>query len=245
MATDNPNEAQHATQEHEKLMQQVTEQYIDAYTRGQAPSVEEYARRYPELAEDLLEFALFFHAYAEDTDFSFAPEPYLDPAASAALQQIHAMEEAKETPVPRAAAARAAHFSPDQVSSLAPVGGEVRPIKGILAEAAARKLSTRKLAAMVDVTSEVLAKLDARAIEVTSIPSAFLRRLAENLNVPAGSIHAYLSGIGGPATSAQFYFAESAPEQKQESFLQAIDESALTEREKRHWREVAESEGLA
>lgn len=228
------------------MLQRITTQYIDAYDRGEQPSLDDYIRRYPAYAADLLDFGLFYHGFVADVPVASTPSaPYLDPAASAALQQIHAMEEAKETPVPRAAAARAAHFSPDQVSSLAPVGGEVRPIKGILAEAAARKLSTRKLAAMVDVTSEVLAKLDARAIEVTSIPSAFLRRLAENLNVPAGSIHAYLSGIGGPATSAQFYFAESAPEQKQESFLQAIDESALTEREKRHWREVAESEGLA
>lgn len=216
------------------MLQEITAQYVTAYDRGERPSIEDYMRRYPAYASDLLDFAVFYHGYVADLPISSAQrEPQLDEYASAAMAKIRGLE--AQTPVPAIAEPAAVPYGSP--------GRPVPQIKGIVAEGISRRIAPAKLAAMVRVTPDVLAKLDARAIAVASIPSAFLRELARVLEVPVGSIQAYLSGTA--STQARFYFSETAPTQGQESFLQAIDESALPFEQKLAWREDVEREGLA
>lgn len=230
MAHDNINQAPDATREHEMALQRITAQYIDAYEHGEHPSIEEYIRRYPAFASELLEFALFYQSYVAGVlEPTAPPEPKLDANASAALSRIRASRRAAS---PAAAA----------VPYAGTPRGAIQPIQGIAREGIKRGLPPAKLAAILRITPDVLAKLDARAITVASIPHAFLRHVADELKVPTGAITAYLSG----QVSAQpsFFFAEKAPEQGQESFVRAIEESALPPDEKVRWREAAEREGL-
>ena len=155
----------------EDLLDQVTGQYQADQEAGKEPLVRDYIQRYPDLAKEIAEFALFYHtigAHLPEPDFSQAPP--LSAIAQQALER-----------------ARAASASP-QLSSLIKAG-------------TAAGMTPPALASTVGITPDVLAKLESRMIRPESVSRTLVQRFADTLKVSADAVAAFLAGSasGAPA----------------------------------------------
>lgn len=201
-------------------VERITFQYADEYRQGRRPRIEDYVRRYPQYASELLEFAVYFHTIGfEDEPFEEAAELTLSPAAEKALARIRE---------------RSAGYTP----SAAPA---VAPVESLFKQGLAVQLAPPQLAAAVGLTMDVLAKIEARAITVASIPRTLVQRLATALKLAPEAIAAYLSAAP-PNQAGGFYYADQAPTQQQESFLDAVRASTLSPEQKSAWAEIAQAE---
>jgi hypothetical protein len=100
------------------------------------------------------------------------------------------------------------------------------------------KYSPPQLAAAVGLTVDLLGKLQAHAIAAATIPRALIQRFADVLKTAPEAIAAYLSA----SPAGGFYMAEQQPDQQQESFLDAVQASALSPEGKREWAEIVNAE---
>jgi hypothetical protein len=188
-------------QERQARVERLTAQYVADYEAGLSPSLDEYIARNPDIAQELADFALYFHTVAADL-------PALDTA---------------NPPLPSAAAQRA--FARLFGSS----------IQGLVARGVEVGITAPKLMERIRLSPDLLGKLEARALTTTSIPTTLVARLAESLQAPAAAISSFL---GARPASAAFYYADQAPQARQESFADAVRASALPEATKREWLDV-------
>jgi hypothetical protein len=192
----------------------ITAQYVREFRTGLLPRIEEYVQQYPEYTRELLEFSVYFHTVGFDSpEPDAAPATDLSPAAGRALSQI-----------------RERH-----------AGSATSPIEALVKQGGAAGYSPPRLAAAVGLTTDLLAKLEARAIAVATIPPTLIKRLAETLKVAPESVAAYL-GASQPGPAGAFYYADRPPTQEQQSFLDAVRASTLPPEQKREWAEIAERE---
>jgi hypothetical protein len=191
----------------------ITFQYATEFRSGRNPRIEEYIQRYPAYADELLEYALYFHAFEIDSKPLEEPaELSLSPAGEKAMARIHAQVVAtKSEPVP--------------IQSLVQLGLDA-------------KYSPLQLAAAVGLTVDLLGKLQAHAIAAATIPRALIQRFADVLKTAPEAIAAYLSA----SPAGGFYMADQQPDQQQESFLDAVEVSALSPEGKREWAEIMNAE---
>jgi hypothetical protein len=201
-------------QERQYEIDRITAQYADDYRSGRAPRMEEYVQRYPQYTRELLEFAVYFHTVGFDAaEPDEVPTTELSPAAQRALARIREQ---------RAAAA-------------------VSPIEGLVKRGATVGYAPRRLAESVGLTTELLGKLEARAIAVATIPPTLVRRLADALKVAPEAVASYL-GAARPGQAGAFYYSDRPPTQHQESFLDAVQASALSPELKREWDEIVKED---
>jgi hypothetical protein len=106
------------------------------------------------------------------------------------------------------------------------------------------KLAPPQLAAAVGLTTPLLARLEAHKIAVATIPRTLIQRLADALKTAPEVIGAYL-GATHAGQAGAFYYADQQPTEKQESFLDAVQASALTPEQKREWAEVIKTDAGA
>jgi hypothetical protein len=101
-----------------------------------------------------------------------------------------------------------------------------------------RGLTPRKAAERLGVGMTLFAKLNRRLIRAASIPARLVERLAEELQVPADQIRAYLSHAPMLAAGAA-YRSDQAPEVAEaEEFSEAVRNSAdMNEEQKVEWVE--------
>lgn len=208
------DEAQRAQARNQRERQyeidRITAQYAAEFRAGRAPQIEDYVRRYPQYTRELLEFALYFHTVGVDAaEPDEAPAAELSPAAQRALARIRER---------RAPAANVA-------------------IEGLVKQGAQAGYSPRRLAEAIGLTTDLLGKLEARAIAIATIPPTLIGRLADTLRVTPSAIAAYL-GATGPGHAGAFYYADQPPAQQQESFLDAVQASALPPERKSEWAEI-------
>ena len=195
-------------------LDRITAQYVREFRAGLLPRIEEYAQRYPAYARELLEFGVYFHTVGFDSpELDSASASQLSPAAGKALAQI-----------------RERH-----------AGSAISPIEGLVKQGVSAGYSPPRLAAAVGLTTELLAKLEARAIAVATIPPTLIKRLAETLRVAPEAVAAYL-GASQPGPAGAFYYADQPPTQEQQPFLAAVQASALAPEQKREWAEIAARE---
>jgi hypothetical protein len=191
----------------------ITVQYADEYRAGRAPRIEDYVRRYPDYASELLRFAVYFHTVGFDMPaLDASPAAELSPAAQRALAQI------RDSQVTPAAAAA--------------------PLAGLVQQGITVGFTPRTLAETLRLTTDLLGKLEAHAIDAATIPSTLIKRLSAVLQVTPEAIAAYL-GSPGQAPAAAFYYADRPPAQRQESFLDAVRASTLAPETKQEWVEIA------
>lgn len=100
------------------------------------------------------------------------------------------------------------------------------------------KYSPPQLAAAVGLTVDLLGKLQAHAIAAATIPRTLMQRFADVLQTAPEAIAAYLSA----SPAGGFYMADQQPDQQQESFLDAVEASALSPEGKREWAEIMNAE---
>ena len=191
----------------------ITFQYATEFRSGRNPRIEEYIQRYPAYADELLEYALYFHAFVIDSKPLEEPaELSLSPAGEKAMARIHAQGVATKS-------------EPVAIQSLVQLGLDA-------------KYSPPQLAAAVGLTVDLLGKLQAHAIAAATIPRALIQRFADVLKTAPEAIAAYLSA----SPAGGFYMADQQPDQQQESFRDAVEASALSPEGKREWAEIMNAE---
>jgi hypothetical protein len=112
-------------------------------------------------------------------------------------------------------------------------------LDGLVKQAARTGYSPRTLAEAVGLTTSLLGKLEAHAITAATIPPTLVQRLAATLNVTSEAVASYL-GVATTTQASAFYYADRPPMQQQESFLDAVQASALSPEHKREWTEITE-----
>lgn len=193
---------------------QITFQYADEYRAGRAPRIEDYVRRYPDYASELVRFAIYFHTVGFDAPaLDTSPAAELSPAAQRALAQI------RDSQVTAAADPAAA------------------PLAGLVQQGISVGYTPRTLAETLRLTTDLLGKLEAHAIDAATIPSTLITRLSAVLQVTPETIAAYL-GSPGQAPANAFYYADRPPVQRTESFLDAVRASTLAPETKQEWGEI-------
>ena len=194
----------------------ITERYVREFEAGRAPSIDDYLVRYPQFANELCDFAVYFHAIGRE--MLHTPE---QPAAalSAITQKVLASIRAR----PAASAV--------SVVSLARQGSVVG-------------YKPRQLAEAVGIGYDVLGKLDAHAIQPETIPVEIRQRLANVLRLSVDTISAFLCG-SAPSSAGAFFMSEAPPVQQMESFLAAVQGSTLMSNDKKaEWSRIVADEGL-
>jgi hypothetical protein len=221
MAT-NDRPGQGASPRYDEELLRITAEYAGAARAGKAPRISDYVRRYPQYARELIAYALTFSAVLADQpppDEQPASTP--SPAAHKALARIRELrEQAYQT------------SQPEQLDSLFRRG-------------AAHGYPPAKLFMELGVSADLGAKLEARKITVATIPRTLIERLARVLQTSGEAIQAYLAGMQPQPQGAPLYLAERPPEYSQQSFLDAIEHSTLSDAEKRAWVETARRDGVA
>lgn len=192
----------------------ITAQYTDDYRSGHAPRIEDYVQRYPQYATELSEFAIYFHTIGFDApELDASPAPTLSPAAQRAMSQIHKWNEPITAPA----------------------------LEGLVKQGTKAGYTPRKLAETVGLTIELLGKLEARVIAVTTIPPTLVKRLAGALQVAPEAVAAFL-GASRPGQAGAFYYADKPPSQQQQPFLDAVQASALTPELKQEWAAIVKAD---
>jgi hypothetical protein len=189
----------------------ITAQYEDEYRAGKSPKIAEYIQRYPQFAAELMEFAFFFHTIgAEEVE----PDPAPPPEFTAAEQKARARIRAESAPPQHAT------------------------IEGFVEQGLSVGYLPAKLAEALDISRDVLAKLEAHAVAASTIPQTFIQRASEILQVAPEAIISFLQRAT-PAQAGGFFYADQAPQQEQESFLEAVQASPrLTTEQKQAWADA-------
>jgi hypothetical protein len=216
------NEQQHARvrrqRERQYEIDSITAQYADDFQSGRAPRMEAYLQRYPQYESELLEFAIYFHTIGFDADaLDASPAPALSAAAQRAMTQI-----------------RASH-APQTAAPATPA------IQGLVKQGVKAGYPARKLAEAVGLSIDLLGKLEARVIAVATIPPTLVKRLADTLQVVPEAVSVYL-GAAQPGQAGAFYYADQPPSQQQESFLDAVQASALPPERKQEWAAIVKDD---
>lgn len=188
-----------SAQQHYRV-DQVTARYEADFRAGKAPSLAAYVQQYPDLADDLLEFAFYFHAITAglpEPDEG-APAP-LSPATNVALARIRVQPTISHT-----------------------------ALEGLIQPGMAAGYLPSQLAEVLEISLDVLAKLEERAIALASIPESFLHQLAQTLEV---GYEAVVEHLGGETPHLAYAGVLPRP---QESFLEAIWASPLLPEERKH-----------
>lgn len=200
-------------------IERITFEYATEYRNGHAPRIDDYVRRYPQYASELLEYALYFHTVGFDREPLVGPaEPTLSPAAEKALARIR-----------------------ERRSAYAPTPAAV-PFEGLVKQGNRLGYKPSQLAEAVGLTSDLIGRLEARAIDVTSIPRALFERLAATLKATPEAIADYLRApqagqVGG------FFYADQQPTQARQSFLDAVRTSPMLSLEqKQQWTDIVQAE---
>ena len=204
-----------ADENREQEIERITARYIDDHRAGLAPRAVEYIKQYPQYARELADFFLYFHAVAVDL-----PDP--DPTPT--------------TPMPSAAVAALARYRERYAQEYALAGLAKRGLEVGVAPPT--------LAAKVGVSLDLFARLEAHAIAATSIPRTLIRRFAEALRVAPEAVASYLGGAQGGQPASAFFYAETAPQTGQDSFLDAVRASDLLPVEQQEWERIVREEGI-
>lgn len=200
----------------EDALDSITAQYANEYHVGKSPKVEDYVRRYPDYAAELIEFALHFHAVTA----------HLPPVAEA---RASALSPAAQRVLAKARQSASAPATETRILSLAK-------------SAKAAGLSMSKLGATVGLNMVLVGKLDLRAVTPGDIPRELIKRLADALQTPVEAVSAYL---GKPVQANAFFYADTPPQPGQETFASAIQNSTLSSDQKREWAEIMAREAAS
>lgn len=101
-------------------------------------------------------------------------------------------------------------------------------------------VSEAAVMAQCQLDETLLAKLDRRLIELTSIPALLFQSLSDAIRFSIDEVKLALTGGPIPLTA---YKSSGKPSLKQESFLEAVATSDLNEEAKKEWERVVSSDG--
>lgn len=205
----------------------ITAQYVEEVRSGYRPKVGDYLARYPQYAREIADFVAYFHAFEIDLPAETESSPELPAEFRIAIDS--AWERALQSEV----------AAPDKLITL-------------LLTASKRHITQSQLASEMDLSVDIISKLEQRKIQASSIPKALYDRLAEVLQQPLTTLQAYFESPGTRAAQLQQLAESQALYQINEqsgvaaqSFRNALEESTqLPGEQKQAWLDVLSREGL-
>ena len=212
--------------EYDDAVLRITARYVAEVRAGHQPRLSDYLARYPQHAEAITDFVAYFHAVEVDIPAGTNIMPPLSEQSQSALDQ--AWE----------------RIASSEMKSK-------RTFSSLLQLANQQGRSLPQLASDTGLSQDIIHKLEQHVIQASTIPYAALKRLAQALLQPVGTILASLGSIdqqaGAPsiAESPAGYSQEHQPGEQVESFREAIERSdALTSQQKETWFAILTEEGL-
>lgn len=213
--------------EQEEAVLRITAQYVEEVQAGHQPKVSDYIARYPQYADELTDFAAYYHAF--EKDIPTTAQPGYELADDFHIAMNYAWERI----------AQADTSSPKGIATL-------------LLTANKRRLTLSRLAEKLGLSKDIVKKLEQRKITALSIPAALTRRLADVVQQPVDVIEVYfassdehLSQKQHVAEAQTFYQVHQAPSTPAQSFYEAVEGSTeLSEEQKSAWRKILVDEGL-
>jgi len=201
-------------------LEDVLDAYLATVEEPELDSAREWAERFPEYAKDIRDFVTSWRLAAR-----LPPDPRAVPIDAATFVQ-------------QGMAVVMAVFRSEQEKDRAvfPPG----PIESLYAEAQAHSITPVDLAARLDVSLPLVAKLNRRLIDPASIPRELIEAIAATLERVADAVRAYLVRTPTLATGA-FHRAATKPAiAGRENFFAAVRaDSALTDEQRARWLALA------
>ncbi len=207
-------------QAREEEIQRITARFVEEEEAGLHPRLEEYARRYPQYVDDITDFVTYYYAVEVGLPTDTTSVPSLSAGSRAALSLAW---ERVNTPLPVEAVT---------LSMLVQ----------------RQRFSFARLAAALDVSSDIVERLVGNQFSPTSIPREVLARLAEVLGQ---SLHVIRQAVGLPDVPATPVVAEARAayilddQSEPTSFRAAIAASTqLSYPQRQRWLALLAREGL-
>lgn len=206
----------------------ITAEYVAQERVGQQPHLSTYLARHAEYADAIVEFVAYYHAVEVDLPAEDALMPPLSEQSRVASERAwRRLLEAES-------------FSEG-------------PITQLLRVASKQHVTFSQLAAQLDLSGDMLTKLDQQRIILSTLPQELLRRLAHILRQPLGVVQTYLGFahqqrvMHGVAESPTAYSIEKRDLIGLEvlSFAEAVAQSVhLSEEQRSIWHGILIEEGL-
>jgi transcriptional regulator with XRE-family HTH domain len=207
--------------EQEEFVQRITARYVEEVRSGQRPVISDYLARYPHYANEIADFVAYYHAFEVDLPVEMRNMPVLSGQFQAAV----------DTAWERVA--------PTQIQSTS-------TITSLLGAAEKRHFTVSQLAERLGLSDDILAKLEQRAINATTIPEELIKLLADVLQEPLSAIQAFF-GIPQRYRRQQVSEAQAIyhVNKQASSFREVIEESnQISEKQRRLWSAILEQEEL-
>jgi transcriptional regulator with XRE-family HTH domain len=202
----------------EEAVQRITAQYVEEVRSGHRPNISDYLARYPQYANQIVDFVSYFHAVEVDLPTETPPVPVLPHRFRIAIDSAREL-------------------------AIQPNARSMTRITTLLILASKRRLTQLQLADKIGVSEDIVTKLEQRKIKAVTIPLEIFKRLSEVLQQPLSVIQAYF-GISRHSQIAEPQVAYQVNSQAQ-NFREALEESVqLPEEQKYLWRNLLDAEGL-
>jgi hypothetical protein len=207
-------------QAHEEEIARITAQFVAEEEAGLRPRLEDYARKYPQYVDEITDFVTYYYAMEVGLPTDTTSVPSLSAGSRAAL---HLAWERVNTPL---------------------------PVEAMTLEMLARRqrYSLTRLAALLDLSADIVTLLAEGQIDPPTIPREVLQRLSSVLGQSMSVVRQVLGLPEVPSTpivaEARATYAISPPADKR-SFRAALTASSrLSFAQRKRWLAQLEREGL-
>lgn len=208
-------------QTREQEVMRITAQFVAEQEAGLHPRLEHYVRKYPQYIDEITDFVTYYYAMEVGLPTDTTSVPSLSAGSRAALKLAW---ERINTPLPAEAVTLA-----------------------LLAQR--QRCSFLRLAALLDLSTDIVERLAERQLDTTTVPREVLQRLAGALGQ---SLSVVRQALGLPDVSATPVVAETrapyavpSPRPDLPSFRATLLASQqLSRAQKKRWLALLEREGL-
>lgn len=194
----------------------VLNEFVTANDRPTAQGLEEWAERYPQYRQELVDFAA---TWAEQ--LIMPPAPELEPDTEKALidrTMSHVLNVAYQRD----------EKAQEQVES-------DHPINSLTGEAQRAGMNVQEFAKSCVLDLALVSKLNSRQIEPQTIPTRLVRHIARLLGRSVSAVTAYLA-LPPKALAGRAFLSRGKPASTgRQNFLDAVRASSLSEAEKARW----------
>lgn len=213
--------------EREEAVLRITAQYVEEVKAGRQPRLSTYITHYPQYAAEISDFVAYYHAF--EADLPAEPETLPELTEEFRIANEYAWQRVLRT---------------ESTST--------KKLTTLLTTVNDQRLSLSQVASKLNVSEDIVAKLEQHAIKASTIPRELVNRLSEILQQPLRAIEAYLEAGNGRIHQGQqvaeanaLYHVNERPVTPAQSFREAIEASeALTLEQKSTWQHILDDENL-
>ncbi len=213
--------------EREEAVLRITAQYVEEVKAGHQPRLSTYIARYPQYAAEISDFVAYYHAF--EADLPAEPETLPELTEEFRIAKEYAWQRVLRT---------------ESTST--------KKLTTLLTTVNDQRLSLSQVASKLNVSEDIVAKLEHHTIKASTIPREIVNRLAKILQQPLRAIQAYLETGNGRSLQGQqvaeanaLYHVNEQLATPAQSFREAIEASeALTSEQKSTWQHILDDENL-